>query len=377
MSLRSLSDNAVLSRTRKLVRNERVCMVGVLSHLNEIEERKLHFELGYRSMLHFCVEALGYARSSAGRRIAAARCMKRFPEALAMLETGEVNVVTIACVAGILTPENRSDVLEKIRGRTQEEVEAVVASHRPIAAVRDRVREVIVPRPAVTPLPAMTARAVATQPTQAPALKQSHCETECKDSSEETAAAPVQPEFERRAVLEFSVSKAFMGKLGRFRSLMWHRLPANASLEQVFELMMDQVLEQQDPVARRARRQKREGRKRTNASPAREQSHCETECKDSPARKSRNSRHVPARVRDDVFVRDKGRCTFVGSNGRRCESTLALQVDHVVPVARGGRASPGNLRLLCAYHNRLEAERLLARRSLRASTRRESLPLRQ
>lgn len=42
-----------------------------------------------------------------------------------------------------------------------------------------------------------------------------------------------------------------------------------------------------------------------------------------------------------------------------CGSTEGLQVDHIVPVARGGRGTIGNLRLLCAYHNRLEAERLL------------------
>ncbi|MDH5271223.1 MAG: HNH endonuclease [Candidatus Krumholzibacteria bacterium] len=384
MSLRSFSDKKLLSRTHRLVRCERMCMVRVLSHLNEIEERKLHFELGYRSMLHFCVEALGYARSSAGRRITAARCMKRFPEVRAMLDAGEVNVVTIACVAGILTPDNSKEVLKQIRGRTQEEVEAIVACYRPREAVRDRVREVLVPRLVVVAavptisaqtvgascVPAAAAQtvgascvsaAVVPEAMQAPAGEQSHCETECKDSPGESTDNPPQTEFERRAVLEFSVSKAFMGKLGRFRSLMWHRLPANATLEQVFELLLDRTLQREDPVARRERRQKREDRRQTNSSPARRQSHCETECKDSPSREPRNPRHIPARVRDEVFVRDKGRCAFVGSTGRKCGSTSGLQVDHVIPVARGGGATPSNLRLLCAWHNRLEAERLLGK----------------
>ncbi len=179
MSLRSFSDKKLLSRTHRLVRCERMCMVRVLSHLNEIEERKLHFELGYRSMLHFCVEALGYARSSAGRRITVARCMKRFPGVRAMLDAGEVNVVTIACVAGILTPDNSNEVLKQIRGRTQEEVEAIVACYRPREAVRDRVREVLVPRPLVTAaLPAMTAQTEAANSAPARAGEQSHCETE-------------------------------------------------------------------------------------------------------------------------------------------------------------------------------------------------------
>jgi len=62
-------------------------------------------------------------------------------------------------------------------------------------------------------------------------------------------------------------------------------------------------------------------------------------------------------VRDEVWKRDKGRCAFVAPGGRRCNSRWDLEIDHIVPVARGGGNEPGNLRLLCARHNRLEAER--------------------
>lgn len=350
MSLRSLSNDRILSRTRRLVRYERVFTVRVLSHLNEIEERRLHLDLGYRSMLDFCVRALGYARSSAGRRITAARCMKRFPELADMLEGNEVNVVTVACVAGILTLENKDEVLGRIRGRTQEEVEAIVARYRPRERVPDRVREVFVPRPAVTAaLPALTRQVVVTQPAQTPAGKQSHCETEYKDSSPKANEPPAQPEFESRVVLKFSVSKPFMGKLRRFRSLAWHRLPANATMEQVFELLLDNALERDDPALRHARRGEREkGKKKTT--PAAGAAHTES-----------NPRRIPAQMRDAVFVRDQGKCTFVGRTGHRCGSMNALQIDHIVPVARGGAASMDNLRLLCGYHNRLEAERILGK----------------
>ncbi|HEU4365737.1 MAG TPA: HNH endonuclease signature motif containing protein, partial [Candidatus Krumholzibacteria bacterium] len=82
----------------------------------------------------------------------------------------------------------------------------------------------------------------------------------------------------------------------------------------------------------------------------------------APAPRGKNdarSRYIAAAVRDKVFTRDEGLCTFVGPDGRRCASRHALQIDHVKPVARGGASTADNLRLLCAHHNRLEAERLM------------------
>jgi len=72
--------------------------------------------------------------------------------------------------------------------------------------------------------------------------------------------------------------------------------------------------------------------------------------------KPARGRHVPAAVRRAVRARDGGRCTFVAGNGRRCEARGKLEFDHVVPVARGGASTPGNLRLRCRAHNQYEAE---------------------
>jgi 5-methylcytosine-specific restriction endonuclease McrA len=49
-----------------------------------------------------------------------------------------------------------------------------------------------------------------------------------------------------------------------------------------------------------------------------------------------------------VFTRDKGRCTFKGATGSHCGSTRHLQIDHIVPFARGGTNAASNLRLLSA-----------------------------
>jgi 5-methylcytosine-specific restriction endonuclease McrA len=156
-------------------------------------------------------------------------------------------------------------------------------------------------------------------------------------------------QVEKHYVVRFTAGEAFMEKLEQVRSLVWHRLPANASLEQVFELVMDMAIEREDPVARRERRELRAGRSHDRKPP---------KAATTARRPVESTRHVPAAVRDRVFVRDQGRCTYTAPGGRRCASTKALQIDHIKPVARGGAGTPENLRLLCAYHNRLEAERL-------------------
>ena len=73
----------------------------------------------------------------------------------------------------------------------------------------------------------------------------------------------------------------------------------------------------------------------------------------SAAKTGVSGRAIPAAVKREVWRRDRGRCRYVdGTSGRRCGSQHLLQIDHVVPYARGGGAEPNNLRLLCVAHHR-------------------------
>jgi hypothetical protein len=56
------------------VARERKVTLGVLLLLVEMERRRLHRER-YSSLFAYCTDRLGYSRSAAGRRIAAARCL--------------------------------------------------------------------------------------------------------------------------------------------------------------------------------------------------------------------------------------------------------------------------------------------------------------
>ncbi len=368
MSLRNLSDREILSRIQELTRRERSLTLAVLLHLSEIERRRLHLKQGYASMFDYCTTGLGYSASAAARRIRTARCMARFPEMHALLESNEVNLSTVSQVSRVLSPENKDRLLTRIRGRSQREVDAIVAEYEPRSFPPDRIRPVVVRVPTVASAQAAAGVAAscsadvpAPSGSQTPAPHSAPTSDHYRSGSdlcELRDGAPTHRESstvtEKRMLVSFSASEAFMAKLEKIRSLAWHQLPANPSLEQTFGLAMDRFIEKEDPSARRERREERKERSHTKGDEKREQ----RPAVERPS-KVPHPRHVTAAVKDEVFTRDGGRCSYVGASGRRCASTRALQVDHINPIARGGRGAPGNLRLLCAFHNRLEAERVL------------------
>lgn len=350
-SLRSLSSRDILNRTDLLVARERKVTLALLEHLHEIERKKLYLELGYGSMFKYVTVHLKYSEPAALRRMRAARCLGRVPRLHVLLESGDVNPTTLSMVAKYLKPENSESIIGAIRGKSRRDVERYVAGLEPRAALPpDRVRLIAVPTTAVLrPASQESTRpldAAAPQVTVAGDGKKS-ASADMVSVTEAARSAPVAlpadtMQFMRMARVEFTAHEALMAKLEHVRSLVSHRLPANASMEQLIDFIADYVIEREDHEKRRERREKR----KANGSAGRVSNGAD------------NPRQIAARVRDEVFVRDK-QCAYVSPDGRRCESTHVLQVDHIRPVARGGGATIENLRLLCAQHNRLEAERVM------------------
>lgn len=81
------------------------------------------------------------------------------------------------------------------------------------------------------------------------------------------------------------------------------------------------------------------------------------------------TRYVPVAVRREVWMRDGGRCCFVGRSGR-CPERNFLELHHVVPFAKGGTTCADNLQLRCRAHNQHEAEQAgLGARNVTAAAR--------
>lgn len=291
----------------------------------------LYVELGYSSLFAYCTKGvLKYSEPSANRRISSARLISRFPELYAMLLRKEVTLTTLSLVSGIISEENKTEVIQGIKGKSRREVEGFISLYRPRPKIRESVKPVT-----------LTVRA---ESVGSP-LFESQSE---KMESDPHQLVPTTfaregdlgSEPERRYELRFSVSEETMQKFREAQKLLSGKYPRGMKLEDVLDEALEVFLDKKSPLRRQERREKREKRKKINS---------------VGAAKAR-SRHIPQEIRDQVFKRDGGKCTYIGSDGVRCCSTWDVEVHHRQPFARNGSHSLDNLTLLCRRHNSYEAK---------------------
>jgi 5-methylcytosine-specific restriction endonuclease McrA len=310
--LSKLTDMQLLARTRTLRKTEHESMTDILQDLIETEARKLDLDLGYSSLFDYCVNCLEYSESAAGRRIQAARCIRRYPVVLEMLERNELKLTTISQIESILTDDNYKAILDQVRGASYREVEKIACEYRPPIKFRDRMQHVRV------------------------AVK----------AAKGGDSAPIGAHVEKRVLVQLLASEEQIAKVEKVKKLLSARDP-NMPLADVMEVMADEYLARHSPEARHERR---EERKRAKSPDSRRRE----------LKKTQKTRHIPDAVRDEVHVRDDRQCAYLSPGGKRCECRTGLQVDHMKPYAAGGDSAPGNLRLLCAAHNRRAAEKTMS-----------------
>jgi len=305
--LKRLKSGKLLGNLDSLNEQERKLKVKVLLYLREIDRRKLYLEQGYSSMFDFCINYLKYSESTAVRRIKAERALGRSKRIIEMLLSGDMSITGLSKIEPICRPENTEAILEKAAGCSCRELDILKARHFPSEPKPEKVRPVFVKTE----------------------LKIKSNNGGRKFTANAEAAAPV---LEEKYRLEFTVDKETMNKIKRAKSLLSTKYPKGVKLETLFEELLDNYLNNNDP-------ERREDHNNIKLN------------------KLDRTRYIPQKIKDLVYRRDGGRCSFVGRNERRCSSTWNLQYDHIVPYAKGGDNSPENLRLLCGRHNQLMAER--------------------
>ncbi len=108
--------------------------IELIEILQQIEERKIHFALGFSSLFQYCVDALELTEANAYNFIAVARKAKEIPRLKECLRSGELNVAKARKVLPVLTKENQSEWISKATSLPKQELEKEIARLCPEAA---------------------------------------------------------------------------------------------------------------------------------------------------------------------------------------------------------------------------------------------------
>jgi len=334
-SLTRLSDAELVARVKSLVARERDATAHLVAHLAEMDTRDVHLREGYESLYVYCRDALGLSEGESYNRIEVARAARRFPVILEMLAAGAVNLTAARLLAPHLTPANHREVLDSARGKKKREIEEIVAALSPRPDVAASVRKL----PAVRiqtflPMDASIAPDASAPGPAAPSPTETTVTAEPL-SAPRAAVTPLSPD---RYKLQLTIGGATLEKLRLAKDMLSHAIPSGddaAVLDRALTALLVDLAKKKFADTRSPR----------------------------PSRaKDRRARDASAAVKRAAWVRDLGRCAFIGTSGHRCNERRFLEFHHVDPHALGGEASVDKIELRCRRHNDYEGRLYFGKR---------------
>jgi hypothetical protein len=326
----ALADAELVARVKDLAARQRGATAKLVTHLAELEKRQLHLRAGYGSLFVYCRDALSLSEHEAYNHVAAARAVRRFPVIPEKLADGVVNLTTVRLLAPLLTRDNHQEVLDSARGKRKAQVEEIVARLVPQPDVPPLVRRLPLPRPPLAPTAAAPEPAVppAAAAPVAPALQP-------RPPLQAPPSPGVTPLSPFRYKIQFTIGGDTLEKFRLAKDMLRHALPWGDDAA-VFERALTALL----------------------ADLARKKFAATDQPRGAPGT-APGSRHIPAEVKRAVWLRDLGRCAFLGDGRlgerRRCAERAFLEFHHVRPYAVGGEATVDNVQLRCRRHNHYEA----------------------
>jgi hypothetical protein len=147
-------------------------------------------------------------------------------------------------------------------------------------------------------------------------------------SSQPTAVIPdrVKPISSDLDEIKFVATCGLKEKIEKLKGLLAHKNP-NLSLGELIDQLCDLGLREWDPAQKQVRERK---------SPATSRKQCAT---DGPTARAETPISQAA-IQREVWRRAQSRC-------QKCSSVFALEIDHIIPRAKGGGSGIENQRLLC------------------------------
>ncbi len=297
MNLKQLSNHALVLQMQGLVKSERKMTHLILTHILEIQERKLYAEMGYDSLFSYLTKYFGYCESSAYRRIQSARLLKQVPALASKIESGTVNLSQLTQIQKCIKNENSCG--------------AIVASQKTIGIV-----EKIENKNSFE-----TLKVLSQEFNQA--IQKSESTKPQQDGSVRLEIVLTTEEYEILKKAKSSLSHVCSDNS-------WGSLFVTMAKKQI--RVKSEKPHQGEPL--------------------------KTSTTQSFASEQKYRPYMGVKIKSELFKKADHCCEFQNPHsGQKCKSTYQLEIDHVRPLALGGDHDVRNLRVLCRTHNQLMAQK--------------------
>jgi 5-methylcytosine-specific restriction endonuclease McrA len=293
MNFHKLTNANLISNFSSLVQQERKITAQVLECIAEIDRRKLYVEKGYSSLFDFLVRDHGYSPGAAMRRVDGARLLRELPDVAEKFKSGALTLSQANQIQRAAREMKKTDT-----PMSREEKQELILQ---VEHASKKETEKIIAEALDLPL-------VAVQK-----------ETLHRDES---------------VTLTVTLSKEQMELLKKVGDLISHAVPEK-EWAQVLTYLAQKEMDRRTKVP--SRQEKRE-----TTQGAASVSEVKTFNKRST---------IPAHIRKRL-LHPSAKCEYKNSDGKLCQNTRYLQVDHIKSVSLGGGNELENLQVLCGVHNR-------------------------
>lgn len=306
LDLSKISNEEILSRLERLTKSERKITHLILWHLLEVETRRLYLKLNYDSLYQYLTKHLGYSESASYDRIQAMRVLKQVPSVASKIEEGSLNLTQLVRVEQSLKQEKRLghtvskeqviDLINKVENKTSFETEKIIA---------------------------------------------------CELNQTPKALQKIKPQRDDSIRLELTLSKEQYEILKKAQSYISHIIPEN-DLAAVITYLAKALIQKKEG--------KTQEKKETNPSKSKHGVSKPLSTQSFSVMPKARRKYIAQSLKRALLKKANYCCEYVNSQTKqRCGSRYQLQVDHILPLAKGGSDKITNLRVLCGVHNRQEA----------------------
>lgn len=286
----------------------------LLGVITEVDKLRLFEKFLLTSTFAYCTQILKLSEDVTYTLIKISRVSEKVPELKIAIHNGSLSISNAKRIAPIVTPENKTEWIEKAKEFPQRKLEQEVAKSFPKEAVQEKIKYV----------------------------------------------------SENRVKLEAGLDEEVMNLIRKAQDLISQKTKSVETIETVLKEVLSEYIERNDPVQKAKRIENKNFKKvarnldkapqafKSKVKPLLGYANSLPVSRRGAERPQISTQRsaIPAEVIHKINLRDNRKCQAQMLNGRICGNSRWLDYHHKIPVKLGGTNTIENLITLCAQHHR-------------------------